>query len=166
MNLIFLNLHKYFLHLHSVLNGRSDKKIRVRIYANANVYFYVYMRLFSIFFILIAASVIGDKRTNVMEEDSDRSRAHKENSNAPYYEPLNVLSEQNVNIRPTYEQLTTSANVGVIEHGLSERATYENFEHKLNANEPSFTEYESLQHGKLTPSDEYETIKPKQLIGH
>lgn len=82
------------------------------------------------------------------------------------YKPNRILRTTNLSAQTlntgTYEELTTSTDVDVNEEGLPDRATYENLDHKLNANESSLPEYESLQQRELMPANEYESIKPKE----
>ena len=58
-----------------------------------------------------------------MEELSEKNRTIKEDSTTPQYENFNAIS---ANPGPTYEQLTTSTNVGATKESRSGRATYDN----------------------------------------
>lgn len=77
--------------------------------------------------IFTATSVLDDKWTGGMKEDSERGRTNEDTSNATQYELLNALSSQNSNAGPIYAQLTTSTNVDISDitgQSLSDRATY------------------------------------------
>ena len=103
---------------------------------------------------IFATCAIDDEIIN-KEELSRRNNTTISDRPTPQYEQLITLSI--VNPGPTYEQLTPSTNVGATEQSLSDRTTYENIEHRLNANESHSAE--GLQQRELPASDAYESIK-------
>ena len=87
---------------------------------------------------MTAISLAGDKET---AGNLDMGPECRDNSSAPQYEHLSVLS----NSGSVYEQMTTSTAVNVGQFSLSEAPSYENFEDRMDVNEPFPTESQSHQ---------------------